>query len=545
MKKSNFALLNSSLSVMKNAIWTFIILIFNILNISAQTLQEGIRLMENENYNAALQVFSKLNATDPKNPIYPYYIGEVHYALENFDAAATSYNAGLAISSKCDECRIGLGRLDLDKGKIAEAKKHFESALKGNAKNHKILSMVGDAWLYGQKAYPDEALEYFIKARDLDPKVARYWTHLGDAQYAKKDLGSAMTAYETAIEKDKNDPETYVKMARIWGASKKYDLGIEKLEIAIAMKPDYALAYKELYEQLIKNKNFSKVLPVLEKYVSLTGDDVDAKVRLVKFLCFQARDYDRAIAEGLKVLESNPTQYTLHRWLAWSYGELDKAQESYDQSVKLFSVLSKDTTLKSFPSDYEYFAKAAIKLKKFEEAEFNYLKVAEMDPDRAPEIYSLLGKSYYDAKIFPKATEWYMRKGELQPLINTEQYYLGLSLFYEAKYLEADSSFTKVVTLTPNYAQGWLMRARCNTAMDSAQAAGLAKPFYEKYAELTSVEPDKSRTKKNLIESYKYLGAYYVQRDDNNQALIYFEQIAALDPADKDAADAIKILKKK
>ena len=36
-----------------------------------------------------------------------------------------------------------------------------------------------------------------------------------------------------------------------------------------------------------------------------------------------------------------------------------------------------------------------------------------------------------------------------------------------------------------------------------------------------------------------------MQRDDNNQALIYFEQIAALDPADKDAVDAIKILKKK
>lgn len=67
---------------------------------------------------------------------------------------------------------------------------------------------------------PDEALEYLTKARDLDPKIARYWIHLGDAQLAKSDLGAAMTSYETAVEKDKSNPETYVKMARIWSASK-------------------------------------------------------------------------------------------------------------------------------------------------------------------------------------------------------------------------------------------------------------------------------------------------------------------------------------
>ena len=56
-----------------------------------------------------------------------------------------------------------------------------------------------------------------------------------------------MTAYETAVEKNKNEPETYVKMAKIWSSSKKYDLATEKLESAIAIAPDYALAYKDLY----------------------------------------------------------------------------------------------------------------------------------------------------------------------------------------------------------------------------------------------------------------------------------------------------------
>lgn len=43
--------------------------------------------LENENYVAALSTFSKLNVNDPKNTIYHYYIGEVQYALENYEGA--------------------------------------------------------------------------------------------------------------------------------------------------------------------------------------------------------------------------------------------------------------------------------------------------------------------------------------------------------------------------------------------------------------------------------------------------------------------------
>ena len=87
------------------------------------------------------------------------------------------------------------------------------------------------------------------------------------------------------------------------------------------LNTDYAPAYKDLYELYIRERKFDKVVPLLDKYVTLVGNDIDAKVRLVKFLCFQAKGCDRAISEGQKLLTTNPEQYTLYRWLAWSYGE--------------------------------------------------------------------------------------------------------------------------------------------------------------------------------------------------------------------------------
>ncbi|MBK7231216.1 MAG: tetratricopeptide repeat protein [Saprospiraceae bacterium] len=543
MKNAIFASFKNNLVSMNKKILLYLFFSISGISLTSQSLQIGIQMLQNENYNGALQAFSKLNASDPKNPIYPYYIGEVHYAMENNSAAQSSYQAGLNISSKCDECKIGLGKIELDKGNVTEAEKYFDSALKGNSKNHRIIAMVGDAWLFGRNPQPVKALEYLTKARDLDPKIATYWIHMGDAQYVKKDLGSAMTAYETAVEKDKNDPETYLKMAKIWAAGNKYDLGIENLEKAIALKPDYALAYKELYEQLIRNKNYNKVIPVLEKYVALTGDDVDAKVRLIKFLCFQAKDYERAISEGIKVLNAHPEQYTIHRWLAWSYGEMENYQESYNQSKLLMDAILQDTSRKSFSSDFEYLAKASMKLKKYEEADIAYGKVIEFEPSRAPEIYGLLAKSYYDEKNYAKSSEWYLKKSQSQPLNHTEQYYLGLSKYYMGEFKLADSSFAIVLIATPNYAQGWLWRARSNTSLDSAQLQGLAKPHYEKYVEIASTDPE--RNKKYLIESYRYLGTYFVQREENNAALPFFEKIKALDPADKEAEFAIKILKGK
>ena len=129
-------------------------------------------------------------------------------------------------------------------------------------------------------------------------------------------------------------------MERIWSSSNQTDKAIENLESVIALSPDFAPAYKDLYELYIRTNKYTKVLPILQKYVSLSGTDVDARVRLVKFLCFQAKDYERAVEEGLSILTTNPEQYTLHRWLAWSYAELNKFQESYDQSVKLFEAIA-------------------------------------------------------------------------------------------------------------------------------------------------------------------------------------------------------------
>ncbi|MFN8280069.1 MAG: tetratricopeptide repeat protein [Saprospiraceae bacterium] len=545
MKKRNFAHFQEIPSVMNRLLYFVLTLMISVLGLNGQTLQDGIKQLENENYETALNTFTKLSNADGKNALYQYYIGEVYYALENTDAARTAYNKGLAINPKCDECRIGLGKLEIDKKNLAEAKKQFESALKGNGKNHAIIDMVGMAYLYNKNPQAQQALEYFTKARDLDPKIVKYWIHKGDAHVLADDLGAAMTAYEVAVEKNKNEPETYVKMARIWNSSGKYELAIEKLENAVKLDANNALVYKELYESYIKSRNFSKVIPVLEKYVALAGDDIGAKVRLVKFLCFQAKDYERAIEEGNKIIKTNPEQYTINRWLAWSYAETNRAQESFNANKQLFDTAGKNPEIKLYASDYEYFGKASAKLKKMDTAEWAYKKVVEQDSSRQLDVYGILAKAYYDNKDYVNAEKYYVAKNNLKKLNNSELYYLAQAQFFNEAYSRADSSFAMVLESTPNYAPAWIMRAKCNVNLDPDNVNFLAKPYFEKYVEVAEVDKAKEYVKKNLILAYNYLGVYFVQQNDNTTAKSWFARTITLDPNDATASDALRILNKK
>ena len=85
----------------------------------------------------------------------------------------------------------------------------------------------------------------------------------------------------------------------------------------------------------------------------------------------------RAIDEGKKILATNPEQYSVHRWLAWSYFESGKFQEAFDQSKLLFEAIEKEPTRKSYSSDYEYYAKAAIT--------FHHCNVGDSVTIRVPE----------------------------------------------------------------------------------------------------------------------------------------------------------------
>ncbi|MCK7525612.1 MAG: hypothetical protein MZV64_52415 [Ignavibacteriales bacterium] len=76
---------------------------------------------------------------------------------------------------------------------------------------------------------------------------------------------------------------------------------------------------------------------------------------------------------------------------------------------------------------------------------------------------------------------------------------------------------------------------------DPESENGLAKPFYEKFIELA--KRDQEKFKKELIESYSYLGYYYYLQQDNQKSKAVWQEVLLIEPDNKQATEVIKQLK--
>jgi tetratricopeptide (TPR) repeat protein len=361
-----------------------------------------------------------------------------------------------------------------------------------------------------------------------------------------------MSAYETAVEKDSKNIEAYMKMAEIWSNSRESDLAIDKLESAIKLKDDFAPAYKLMYTLLLSKNERKKMLPYLETYTKLAGSDVKAKERLVKFLAYDAKDYDKSIEEGEKLIKSNPEEYTVYRWLAWSYGEKGNWEESYKNSKMLFKEIDKNKERKSYQSDWEYLAKASLNLMdkdslKLQEATKAYEKVLEFDNTQSEKVWGEFAKKFYDNKKWANAITFYNKKNEAKPLIATDIYNVANCYNNLKMYKEAAENYAKYTTLNSTWAPGWLSLARATEKTeDPNNPVGAAKGHYVKYLEVLGPEKDKASTnastKRGLIDAYDYLGADLMRLGDLTNAKPYFDMILGLDPGNVRATQYLNII---
>jgi tetratricopeptide (TPR) repeat protein len=165
------------------------------------------------------------------------------------------------------------------------------------------------------------------------------------------------------------------------------------------------------------------------------------------------------------------------------------------------------------------------------------------------EIRSLHAETLKKRQKFAKAAEAYRDliavKDSLKLPVPAELFWLGWTSYYNTEFVPADSAFTRLTELQPEYAPGYLWAAKARQQIDSTGEAGTPAPMYEKYLELTLANPGSlEKEKKNIIEAYDYLGTYAVQKKENvAEASSYFKKILELDPNNERAKEFMSTLR--
>jgi len=522
----------------------------------AQTADEISKAIEKEDYLTARKMCQQLLSKDPKSSEGYFFMGETYYENEKADSAQFYYTKGLTINPDAALCLIGQGKLLIDQNKAADALKNFEKAAKWTRnKNAYVFYQIGKAYLdnnFGKayqinsSPYANNAIEWLDKAIAINPKDGNYFSLLGDAYFFKKDAGNALNKYEFATEKNKSDLKNYVKRARINKSAKIYKDAETILSECLALDPNYAPALKELTEVYVASGQFSKVAPILQKYTALAGKDIEARERLVRYLCYYAKDYDAAIKEANSVISMNPKSNTMNRWLAWAHTYKAKGEEKENPTAatndfkkgleysKTF--IDQIGTTKPLITDYENYLTCALKSKYFDITGQLINNILSIDSSRI-DVYETIGKSYFDNKLWDKAAQTFETKMSKTKPGTTDYFYLGQCYMNLSNLTKAEAAFTRLKELSPNYLFAWVQLAKIAEIGDPELKTGAAKPFHEKIIEIAKA--DEAKNKNQLIKSNYFLGVCNVHFvNDNEKALLYFNEVLRLDPTNADALAA-------
>jgi tetratricopeptide (TPR) repeat protein len=545
---------------MKNSILSLVVTVLFSGFLQAQTLQDGLRAIDFEKYEASRTIFKELTAKEPANGDNWYYLGQTYLNLLNADSATICYNEGIKVAPVNPSNYAGLGELELLVENKEKAKAYFDKALSfskmrnGTITDLKAISIVASSMVNNAIVKMiDEAEELIKMGYEQDKKNYDLLIAGGDVYLEKNDGGNAATFYERAIGIDPKNPKAYTRVSVIWIRVRNYEQAQNDLNRAFEKDPNYAPAWKYQAELYYAQRKFSLAKEAYGKYLANSEPSIANQIRFARIL-FLSKAYDEAFERIEEIQKTDKTTLLLYRLRAFSLCEMLETKPDAELAKSglgsLEYYISKQEAKKITATDYEYLGKLQAKVGGQDSlAILNLKKAMEMNPYNV-DMYIDLAKIYNKMKMFDSAAanyETYLSKAKK---ITPADYFLyGKALYNSKQYSKADSAFLKVNEMKPDYPDAYLWRGNCNSSMDPDFESDLPKGHYEKYIQLLTVDPEKFETtlkaknKGGLINAYGYLGFYYLNKDKKPEAKEYYKKVIELDPNNIKAKTVLNELK--
>ncbi|MFM8951392.1 MAG: tetratricopeptide repeat protein, partial [Bacteroidota bacterium] len=273
-------------------------------------------------------------------------------------------------------------------------------------------------------------------------------------------------------------------------------------------------------------------------YFNRAPEDMRARIQFARSL-FSAKRFKESEEAALYVLNRDSSNLSALKLLSYANYELGKFPEGL-KHMESFLAKADSSLIQS--RDYEYLSKYYQK-NNSDSLAINALRKALSYDDADAGLYSDAGTLMMKKSRFADAFELYKAKAGRFPLTSADNYSYGRAALMMQNYTTADSIFSKVCEVQPNWAPGFLMKAKASANLDPTSADGRAFPYYEKYISLAEADSaNAEKYKAGLLESYRYMGYYYFLKKDKDTSKDYWKKVLVIDPNDKQATDVLKEL---
>lgn len=501
-------------------------------NVSAQSVQEGEKMINYGRYESAKKALEPLAAKDARAN---YYLGIAELDLGNTAAARTIF------AKYPDDFynQSGMARVLFLEGKKEEASKMLTAIVdKAKKKEWEKYKAAADAITYTKGGTATDAVTWYNKALEINGGEANTLIGLGDVYQDKIQGGggAAMTNYEKAVEKGTNNSLAYSRMGALWYRARNYESALKNYSQAKEADPSNPLPYHDLAEAYQRAGKYEQALANIEKFLELSDKSIDDQITYANLL-FLSKKYTEAQSKIQELIGKGVNKTYMYRLIGYSAYETKEYQKALD-NMRLFFSKEKDAD-KYIPEDYLYTGKimsalagqdAANAQMYNDSADYYFNKVVTMDTSsNKSEMYRKIAEGFNDAKEYAKSGAWYGKiVAEDAEAPALDYFNWGLYSYYGKNYSDAARAFAAMRTKYPDEAVTPYWQGRVAAAQDPEAKSGAAVPFYKEW--LASPKEHKDA---DLMNAYSYLAWYYYNSNNEAEATIWINKILEKEPTNE------------
>lgn len=470
-------------------------------------LNLGIANYENDEFELAIEIYDKLIAINDKNMFAYFHKGNAYAMLEDYENSVNSFTKAIEIDDKYYQAYINRGLDYLKLKKLQQAGDDFSYVINQGYKDkiayfnmanvfsimrqrplaaamytkaieedeNYIMAYIkrGDT-LVDLKKY-DDALKDYKLVLDKAPSnlfaklgFARISFHTGQYTQALKVLDEienndqirleavllrgvvyqtmnkdeeAFRCYSRVLKAEPTHVVCNLNLARLFGKVKNIGRALYHYDVILKAQPLAFEVSKERGILLYTLKNYVKATSDFEDYLKIRKEDNPVKERLGKCYAMIGK-FDEATVLYEELMNKYPEEahwVYCYGWAKMVAGDNDKAFEMYNKAIEMKEDLV---------AAYGDRALLNAKLGNNKEAEEDFLKTIELDPNR-PENHFNLANLYMKTERVEEGKKVYKEFAEANPKIARAWYFYGSALRNNKEYEASVEMLDKALALEP------------------------------------------------------------------------------------------------
>lgn len=471
-------------------------------------------------------------------------------AIKYFMLGALTMGVSTAVMAQDDKAIVE-SIAKVIKEKPADLEDQVKAVYKKNKKNAAVLVGIGRAFYdANDTANAVVYADYAIKANSSSSEA---YILKGDIAALGNDGGAAALMYQNAIHFDPKNASAYYKYANVYRKISPSE-AVSQLENLRAHRPDIAVdAWKgRIY---YSSNEFAKAIDCYSKADRNLLEERDI-TEYAMSLFFTGKN-----KESLEIakfgLTKSPRDAAFNRLAFFNSTDLKDYESAFIYADALFN---KSDSAKLSYFDYTYYGNAYSGAKQPDKAIEMYKKALTMDidnKDKRAGVIKQLAEAYSGVEDYENAITTYKQYFETVETPSVNDYPSLAQIYVQAaskqtgeqmiaNLVAAEKVYDDMVAkFADSEEYAIFQKARINSYKDPETSEGLAKPFYEKLAGMIEARAEKTAADKaRLIESYRYLGYYYLVKNDKAASVSYWTKLLEIDPTNEQAKQAMQALSK-